>query len=106
VSGKRAAAASRTFVGLLQYAEELAHAADEKPLLLHLDPGSGGGRKDDVIAGLDWHAHADVIPPVQAGTDGEHDALLGRWLVGAGRYHQARPAHPVGIELLDDHTVK
>jgi len=53
-----------------------------------------------VIARLDRHLDADVLPPVQPGADGEHDAVLGRRLVRAGRDEQAGLADPVGLELL------
>ena len=59
-----------------------------------------------MVAGLDGHAHAHVVPPVQSGPDREHDPLLGRRLVGAGGHEQSGTADAVGVELLDHDTVK
>ena len=42
----------------LEHAEDLADAADEQPLLVDLDPDTGGGRKDDVVAGMNRHVDA------------------------------------------------
>ena len=59
-----------------------------------------------MVAGLDRHPHADVVPPVEPGADREHDPVLGRRLVGAGRHEQAGAADPVGVELLDHDAVE
>src|SRR5829696_867054 len=85
----------------LEHAEQLAHAADEQALLVDLDPGAGRGVEDHVVAGMHRHADADVLPPVEARADREHDPLLRRRVVAAGRDHEAGAPHPVGVELLD-----
>ena len=92
--------------GRLEHAEQLGHSADQEPLLVDFDPGPGGGGEDDVVAGLDRHLDPGARPPVQAGPDREHDPLLGRRLVGAGRDHQPRAPHPVLIQLLDHDLVE
>ena len=103
---KRATATCRAPLDLLQDAEQLTDAADEQPLLVDLDPRARRGGEHDVVPRLDRHPHAHVVPPVQAGPDGEHDPVLGRRLVGARGHEQPGPADPVGIELLDDHAVE
>ena len=87
-------------------AEQLADAADEQALLVDLHPGAGGGREDDVVARSDGHSHADVAPPVEPLADGEDDAVLRRRLMRAGWDDQARLAHAVGLELLDDDAIE
>ena len=37
---------------MLEHAEQLAHAADEQALLVHLHPCAGRGGEDDVVAAL------------------------------------------------------
>jgi hypothetical protein len=59
-----------------------------------------------VVTRFDRHLHADVIPPIEARPDGEHDSLLRGWLVGSGRYEQPRPPDPIGVELLDYDAVE
>ena len=90
----------------LEHAQQLTDPADEQPLLVDLDPGTRRGREDDVVAGLDRHPHADVIPPVEARADRQHDSLLRRRLVGAGGHQQAGAPDAVRIELLDHDAVE
>ena len=59
-----------------------------------------------MVARPDRHLHADAVPPVEARADREHDPVLGRRLVGAGRHEQARAADAVRIELLDHDAVE
>jgi hypothetical protein len=59
-----------------------------------------------VITRLHWHLNAGLLPPVEPGSDGEHDALLGRRVVRSGRDDESRPAHPILIELLDHNLVE
>ena len=59
-----------------------------------------------MVAGRDRHLHADAGPPVEAGSDRQHDAVLGRGLVLARRQQQAGAPHPVGLELLDHDLVE
>ena len=59
-----------------------------------------------MIAGRDWHLDAGLRPPVEPGADGEHDAVLGRRLVGARRHDEPRLANPVRLELLDHDAVE
>jgi hypothetical protein len=59
-----------------------------------------------VIARLDGHHHADVVPPVQAGPDREHDPVLRRRLVGARRDEQAGSPYAIGVEFFDDDAVE
>ena len=99
-------AALGAVLGALEHAEQLADAAHEQPLLVDLDPGAGGSREHDVVAGLDGHRDADVVPPVEARADGEHDPVLRRGLVGARRHEQPRAADPIGVELLDHDAVE
>jgi len=82
---QRPAAAGGAVLDALEHAEQLTDAAHEQALLLDLDPSARGRREHDMVAGLDRHLHADLLPPVQARADREHDPVLGRWLVGAGR---------------------
>src|SRR5688500_15308347 len=90
----------------LEDPEELADAADEEPLLVDLDPDAGRRREDDVVAGLHRHLDPGLFPPVEAGTDREHDSLLRRRLVASRRHDQARAADAVRVELLDDDLVE
>ena len=90
----------------LQHAEQLADAADEQALLLDLDPDAGRRGEDDVVAGADRHVQALRLPPVDARADRQHDPVLGRRLVVAGRHDEAGAPDPVGIQLLDDHPVE
>ena len=89
---ERAQRALAALLELLEHAQQLAHAADQQALLLDLDPDARGGREDDVVAGHDRHLHAHAAPPVEPGPDRQHDAVLGRRLVLAGRQQQARAA--------------
>src|SRR4051812_9571368 len=91
---------------LFEDAEDLADAADQQALLVDIDPRARRGVEDDVVAGRDRHAHADVVPPVQALADREDDPVLGRRLVGAGRHEQPRAAEALRLELLDHHAVE
>ena len=59
-----------------------------------------------VIAGADRHHTPDVIPPVQARTDREHDPVLGRRLLGARGHEQPGATDAVGVELRDDDAVE
>jgi hypothetical protein len=90
----------------LQDAEQFPDAADQQPLLLDLDPGAGGEREHDVIAGGDRHLYAGLRPPVKPAADSEHDPVLRRWLVCALWHHEAGLPDPVGLELLDHHAVE
>ena len=63
-------------------------------------------REHDVVAWLDRHRHAGVLPPVHALPDGEHDPVLRRRLVRARRDHEPGLAHALGLELLDDDPVE
>ena len=59
-----------------------------------------------MVAGAHRHLHAGLTPPVEPGTDGEHNAVL-RWrLVRAGSDDKARVAHAIGFELLDHDAIK
>src|SRR4051794_12324644 len=92
--------------GRLEDAQELDHPAHEQALLVDLDPNPGGGGKHHVVTGLHRHLDPGLLPPVEPGADGEHDPLLGRRVVGPGRYDEPGPAHPVLIELLDHHLIE
>jgi hypothetical protein len=92
--------------GRLEDAEELDHPAHEQPLLVDLDPDAGRRGKDDVITGLNGHLDAGLLPPVEPGPDGEHDPLLGRRVVCAGRDDEPGPPHPILIELLDHDLIE
>ncbi len=59
-----------------------------------------------MIAAHDGHLHADVIPPVQPGSDREHDPVLWWRFVVAGWNQKTGAAHPVRVELLDDNSIK
>src|SRR4051794_23083152 len=97
---RRRAPSRRLDLGLgLEHAEQLAHPADEQALLVDVHPGAGRRREDHVVARLDRHLDADVLPPVETRPDGQHDPVLGRRLVRAGRDEQPRLAHAVGLEL-------
>jgi hypothetical protein len=95
-----------TVLDALEDPEQLADATHQQPLLVDLDPGARGGGKHDVITRLDGHLHADVIPPIEARADRQHNALLWRRLVGARGNEQTGAPHPVGVELLDDDPVE
>ncbi len=103
---KPAAAATRALVGLLQHSEQLSNPANQQPFLLHLHPRASRGWEDDVIAGPDRHPYSNVVPPVEAWTDGQDDPMLGRGLIAARGHEQSGAADPVGIELLDDDAIK
>ena len=76
------------------------HSADEQALLVDLDPGARRSVEDDVVAGLDGHPDADVLPPVEPRPDREDDPLLRRRVVAARRDDEAGAPHAVGVELL------
>jgi hypothetical protein len=96
----------RALIDVLEDAEQLADAADEQPLLVDLDPRAGGSWEHDVVPGSHRHLHADVIPPIEPGADGQHDAVLGRRLVAARWNEQPRSAYAIRIKLLDHDTVE
>jgi protein-S-isoprenylcysteine O-methyltransferase Ste14 len=99
-------AGRRRLAHLFEHAEDLADATDQQTLLVDLDPRTGRGGEDDVVAGGDRHPDADVLPPVQALADGEHDPVL-RWrLVRAGGHEQAGASEALRLELLDHDAVK
>src|SRR5205807_8397323 len=102
----RPAAAFGALVDLLQHAQQLPDTAHEQPLLVDFDPGPGGGGEHDVIAGLDGHLHADMVPPVEAGADSQDDPLLGWRFVGAGRHEQSGAPDPIRVELLDNYAIE
>ena len=52
------------------------------------------------------HLHADVVPPVKAGANRQHDPVLGWRLVVSGRDQQTRATDTVRIKFLDHDTVK
>ena len=103
---QRAAAALWAVLGALEYAEQLAHPAYQQPLFVDLHPCAGSRGEDHVVAGFDGHLHADVIPPIEAGADREHDALLRGRLIGPGRHQQAGAPHAIRVELLDHDAVE
>jgi hypothetical protein len=103
---KRTAPTLGAISGAFEDAEQLTDTADEQAFLVNLHPDARRGGEDDVVARLDRHLNADVIPPVEARPNGEHDSLLRRWLVGSGRYEQPGPPEPIGVELLDDDAVE
>src|SRR4051812_2065751 len=90
----------------LQHAEQLAHPADEQALLVDVHPCARGRREHHVVARLDRHRHADVLPPVEPGADRQDDPVLGRRLVRAGGHEQPGLAHAVGLEFLDDDAIE
>ena len=104
--GEGAAPAAGAVLDGLQYSEQLADPAHQQALLLDLDPHAGRGGEHDVVAGPDRHGNPDVLPPVEAGTDGEHDAVLGGRLLGARRHDQPGAANPIGVQLLDHDAVE
>ena len=59
-----------------------------------------------MVAARDRHLHADVVPPIEAGADSEHDPVLGRRLVVARRHQQTGATHAIRVELLDHDTVE
>ena len=59
-----------------------------------------------MVAGRDRHLDAGLRPPVESRADREHDPVLGRRLVGAGRDEQPGLADAVGLELLDYDAVE
>ena len=59
-----------------------------------------------MVAGAHRHVEALRLPPVDARADRQHDPVLRRRLVVAGRHDQAGAPDPVGIQLLDDHPVE
>ena len=96
----------RHFVGGVEHTEQLGDPADEQALVIDINPGAGLGRKDHVVAGLDWHPHPCGLPPVDALADRQNDAVLGWRLGGAGRNDEAGLAHHSRLELLDHNPVK
>ena len=65
------------------------------------------GKTDDATNKLDTDCHVVLrnIAEDPSGL-GQDDAVLRRWLVGAGRHEQTGAADPVRVELLDDHAVE
>jgi hypothetical protein len=59
-----------------------------------------------MVTRLDRHYDANVIPPVQARADGQHDSVLGRRLLGSWWDEESRPPDPVRIQFLNDHPVE
>jgi len=59
-----------------------------------------------MVAGSDRHLYANVIPPIEARANRQHDPVLRRRLVGARWHEQSGASHPVRIELLDDNAVE
>ena len=59
-----------------------------------------------MVAGADRHRDAGGLPPVDPGPDREHDPVLRRRLVRAGRDDEPGLADPVGLELLYDNPVE
>src|SRR5437764_819602 len=103
---QRAPATAGAVLNLLEYPQKLADPAHQQALLVDLDPRAGRCREHHVVAGLDRHHHAHVVPPVEPRADREHDPVL-RWrLIGSRRDDQPRAADPVGVELLDDDPVE
>src|SRR4051794_8582020 len=101
------ARSARRVVGeLLEHAEQLAHAADQQPLLVDLDPRARAGREDDVVARPDRHPDPCALPPIETRPDGEDDPVLRRRLVRSGGHEQPRLADAVGLELLDDDAIE
>jgi hypothetical protein len=101
-----ASTARRTILSGLEHTEKLADPADKQPFLVDLDPRSSGCGENDVITGLDGHAHADVVPPVQTGSDRQHDPVLWRRLVGARGHEQPGTADPIGVQFFDHNAVE
>jgi hypothetical protein len=87
-------------------AQQLTDAAHEQTLLIDFDPRPGCRGEDHMVAGLDRHPDADVIPPIEPWPNRKHDPLLGRRFLGPGGNDQAGATDSIGIELLDDHAVK
>jgi hypothetical protein len=92
--------------GGLEHSEQLDHAADEKSLLVDLDPDSGGSRKHHMVARLHGHLDSGLLPPVKTGPNRQHDPVLGRRIVRSRRHDEAGSPHPILIELLDDDLVE
>jgi len=101
-----APAAGWAILHRLEHSEQLADAAHEQTFLVNLDPRPRRGREHHMIPSLDGHPHADVVPPVKAGADCEHDPVLWRRLVGARRHDQPGAPHAVGIKLLDHDPIE
>lgn len=59
-----------------------------------------------MITWFHGHLHPHVIPPIETGTDGEHDSLLRWWLIRSRRNEQPRPPDPVRVELLDHDPIE
>jgi hypothetical protein len=87
-------------------AKKFADAADEQTLLVDLDPGTGRRREHDVITAVDRHFDADVVPPIEARADREHDPVLGWRLVVTGRNQKAGATYPIRVELLDHDSIE
>ena len=104
--GKWPPAAARAILDALKDAQQLPDPADQESLLIDLNPGSRRGREDHVIAWLDGHLDPDVVPPIESRANRQHDSVLGRRFVGAGRDHETRAANAVGIELLDHNAIE
>jgi hypothetical protein len=100
------AAAHRAVLGSLEHTEQLADATHEQTLLVDLDPCTSRCREHNVIAGLDRHPDANVVPPVKARADREHDPVLGWRLIGARRDEQTRAPDAIRVEFLDHDTIE
>ena len=59
-----------------------------------------------MVAGLDRHPDAGLLPPIQPGPDRQHDPVLRRRLVRSGGNEQPGLADPVGLEFLDDDAIE
>ena len=59
----------------------------------------------DVVAGLYGHVDAGGLPPIETGPDREHDPP-GAAARPCQEAHEAGPAHPVLVELLQHHLIE
>src|SRR5689334_20744322 len=59
-----------------------------------------------MVARVHRHPHADVVPPVEPRSDGEHDSVLRRRLVAAGWHNEAGASDPVRVEFLDHDAIE
>jgi len=59
-----------------------------------------------VVARLNGHLHAGLLPPVEPWPHREDDALLGRRVVRPSGDDEARSAHPILVELLDHDLIE
>ncbi|CAB4877732.1 unannotated protein [freshwater metagenome] len=98
--------ATRGIAGALDDPEQFTDAADEQALLIDFDPDSRGRRKDNVITRCHRHAQTLRLPPVDTRADIEHDPVLRRRLMIAGRHQKPGPAYAIRIKLLDHDPVE